>query len=327
MRRIERRSFLCLAGAVLVIRGALAQTAPGRNYVVGVLIYETQADFEPALLPFKEGLRQAGLVEGQNLRFVYRYADYDHFKINRLASELVRAKVDVIYAPQPWAVRGAQAATKTVPIVFSEVNDPVGGGFVQSLARPGGNTTGIAISGNELVEKRVQLMRDMFPRAKRFAVMYDQDAAEACRLELEDIRAAGKKLNIDLYEYPYGNSKSLKDTFEQARQDDIAAALVPTTYEARRSGHEILARASDQRLPMIHEAAQAGALMSYGPELGWAPRRAADYVARILRGTRPADLPVERAARYELVINSGVARSIGVEIPPAVRLSADRVIQ
>jgi putative ABC transport system substrate-binding protein len=182
-----------------------------------------------------------------------------------------------------------------------------------------------------LIEKRVQLLRDMFPKAKRLAVMFDEDASKACQIELDNIRDAGRKLGFAVYEYPYSATEDLKETFDLAQRDKVDAALVPTTFEARRARQELLAKASESRLPMMLDmelkAARAGGLMSYGPERGWAPRRAADFVARILRGARPSDLPVEQATRYELVINSQVARALGIGIPGAVLLQADRVIE
>jgi putative ABC transport system substrate-binding protein len=331
MRQIKRRAILLFAGAAaLFSQPVAAQERPDRPYVVGVLVYETRADFEPDLRLFKDGLRQVGLSEDRNLRIEYRFANYDQYKIGRLAEELVRSKVDLIYAPQPWAVRGAQSATKSLPIVFSLVNDPVGAGYVESLRRPGGNTTGVAIAGAELTAKRVQLMREMFPAESRFAFIYDHDAADACQIELKDVREAGQKLQIEVVEYPYSALADLKGTFVSAHGAAIAAALIPTTYEARRAADEFRAQSSSRGLPLVQpdvEAVVAGGLMSYGPERAWAASRAADYVARILGGANPADLPVELPSRYELVINMKTARALGLEVPLPILLRADRVIE
>jgi putative ABC transport system substrate-binding protein len=331
MTRFKRRDLILGMVALTVAPSASAQLWPAAgDYSIGVLAYATQADFRPQLRPFIEGLRDAGLVEGRNLRIEYRFADYDQHKIGRLAGELVRAGVQLIYAPQPWAVRGAQSATKSIPIVFSAVNDPVGAEFVQSLARPGGNITGISIASADLTAKRVQLMREMFPAAQRFAIMYDKDAAQACQIELTDIRQASRSLAVDVLEYPYHSRGELPRAFERAQSARIAAALVPTTYETRRFGSTLQAESSASHIPVIHASSgpvEAGGLMSYGPSEAWAARRAADYVVKILKGARPADLPIEQPTSYELIINMKTARTMGIRIPPSILVRADRVIE
>ena len=331
MNQVQRRKLLLGAGALMLVPLASAQQPSATpSYVIGVLAYATPADFKPQLLPFMGGLRAAGLVEGRNLRVEYRFADYDQHKIGRLAKELVRAGVQLIYAPQPWAVRGAKSATMSIPIVFSAVNDPVGAEFVQSLARPGGNITGVSIASAELTAKRVQLMREMFPQAQRFAVMYDKDAAAACQIELTDIRQASRSLEVDVLEYPYRSRSELPRTFERAQSADIAAALVPTTYETLRFGSELRAEAASSQIPVVHASSvpvEAGGLMSYGPRESWASRRAADYVVKILRGARPADLPIEQPTTYELIVNLKTARAMNVRVPLSILLRADRVIE
>ena len=315
----------CLSLAALLISGAaLAQTS-----VVGILEYGTRADFSPILGSFKEGLREGGFVEGQNVRFEYRFADDDFRKVNRLAEDLVRAKAQVIYAPSVWAVHGAKAATASIPIVFSGVNDPVGVGFVKSLARPGGNITGISIASAELTAKRVQLMRELFPSASLLGVVYDEDAAKACQIELKDIASAGGQLGVEVRGYPYLAKSDLQGVFERGQRAKVSAVLIPTAMEARRVRGELVTQSSGTRIPTIHSgraAVEAGGLMSYGPDDSWASRRAGNYVARILKGTKPADLPVERPTTYELVINKKTARAMGVTIPPSILLRADRVI-
>lgn len=323
---MKRRDCLLALLALSVSAEPLAQSPA----VIGVLEYGTRADFTPILEAFKEGLRGGGFVEGQNLRIEYRFADDDFRKVNRLAEDLVRAKVQLIYAPAVWSVHGAKSATSTIPIVFSGVNDPVAVKFVQSLARPGGNVTGISVASSELTAKRVQLMRELFPSAGLLGVVYDQDAAKGCQVELKDIARAGQQLGVDVRSYPYVGKGELQDAFEQGRRAPVSAVLVPTSMEARRMRNELVAQSSGTRIPTIHAsrgAVEAGGLMSYGPEDAWAPRRAGNYVARILKGAKPAELPVERPSKYELVINLKTARAMGVTIPPSIVLRADRVIE
>ena len=329
MSQVNRRRFVLAAAALFAAGRAAAQQSPDRGYLIGILHEATRADSEPDLVAFREGLREGG-VDVQNLRFEFRFADYDYRKLDRLAEGLVRAKVQVIYAPTTWSVYAAQAATKTIPIVFSGVNDPVRVKLVQSLARPGGNITGVTSASNDLTAKRVQLMRELFPGAGRLGVVYDEDAARACGLELGDIGDAGKKLGVEVRQFPYAAKTDLEGAFKQAKRANIAALLIPTTYETRRFGAELALQSTSSRIPMVHsgsEPVEAGGLMSYGPERNWAPRRAGNYVARILKGAKPSDLPVERPTIYELVINLKTAHAMGIKIPQSVLLRANRVIE
>ena len=331
-----RRSILSIVGglaldaALVSAPVATSQTLSSQNYVIGVLEFGTRIGFDEYVVSFKEGLREAGLVEGGNLRIEYRFADNDKYKLKRLAGELVRSKVHLIYAPTILEVLGAKSATSTIPIVFSAINDPVGAELVTSLARPGGNITGVSTANSELTSKRVQLMREMFPGSARFGVIYDEDTAHACQIELTDIRNAAKTLLIDVREYPYVSNVELDKTFERAQRANIAAALVPTVYETRRFGAALLSQSTVGRLPLIYADAapvEAGGLMSYGPQSGWATRRAASYVAKILAGAKPADLAIEQPSRYELIVNMKAARTMGVQVPQSVLLRADRVIE
>lgn len=331
-----RRSIL-LAGGGMTLGAALvsapvatAQTLASQTYLIGILEFGTRASFDDNLLSFKEGLREAGLVEGRNLRVEYKFADNDSYKLKRLADDLVRSKVQLIYAPTTLEAIAAKSATSAIPIVFSLVNDPVGVELVASLAKPGGNITGVSLASAALTAKRVQLMREMFPGSFRFGVIYDEDAGHACQIELKDIRKAAKSLMVDVREYPYQSNADLDKTFENAQRANIAAALVPTTYETRRFGAAISSQSAVGRLPMIYAGAapvEAGGLMSFGPQYGWAARRAASFVAKILAGAKPADLAVEQPSRYELIVNLKAARALGVQVPQAVLLRADRVIE
>ncbi|MGH8675186.1 MAG: ABC transporter substrate-binding protein, partial [Burkholderiales bacterium] len=256
--------------------------------------------------------------------------DADYRKVNRLGEDLVRAKVQVIFAPTTWSVHGAKAATTTIPIIFAGVNDPISVKFVKSLAKPGGNVTGVSTASTELTAKRIELLREVFPAASSIGVIYSEDAARACQVELKDIAQAGKQLGISVRQFPYGERSDIKGAFEDGRGAKIAAAVIPTTMEYSHAGSELLAQSVSSRIPTIHPgrgAVENGGLISYGPDIGWAYRRAGYYVARILNGTKPEDLPVERPSTYELVVNLKTARAMGIRIPEIVLLRATRVIE
>jgi ABC-type uncharacterized transport system substrate-binding protein len=259
MKVVDRRKVVFVGGALLLAPGALAQQPPHRVYLIGVLEYASRAAFEPSLPDFREGLREGGFIEGKNLRIEYRFADYDYRKLGRLAEDLVNAKVQVIYAPTTWPVRAAHAATKTIPIVFSGVNDPVPHKFVESLARPGGNVTGVSPASPALTAKRIELMRGVFPSVGRLGVVYDADSAKACGIELRDIRTASNQLGVEVLQFPYDTRTDLQGAFAEARRAGITGLLVPTTYETRRYGPDLSAQSLSSGVPLIH----AGTLRAF----------------------------------------------------------------
>jgi len=325
-----RRRFLANLGALLAAIYASHAESVAVARRIGILHHGSRGSCVAELIALREGLREVGFVEDRNLDVVYRFADYDYRSLDRLAEELVHAQVEVIYAPAIWSVYAARAATNTVPIVFSAINDPVPHKFVQSLNRLGGNITGVSLASAELTAKRVELMREMFPHVNSFGVVYDEDSAKACGIELREIVSAGKHLGIDLRPYTYADARDLEGAFDHARQAKVAALLVPTTYETHRFGPKLDEGSIRSGIPLIHSSAgevEAGALMSYGPPMYWAPRRAGNYIGRILNGTKPSDLPVERPSKYELIINLRTARIAGITVPPSILLRADRVIE
>ena len=284
----------------------------------------------PSLDAFKKRMQELGYVEGQNVRYVQRFADSDIYKLRRLADELVSEGAAVIYAAATPEANAAKGATGTIPIVFSNVNDPVIVKLVSSYARPGGNVTGIAQDTNVLGAKRLQYLKELVPNADRMALLFDKDYADACRLELDQILDSAKQLKVNLDLIPFEGSGTLEGALGRVRQSKPQALMSPVSgtfaIDAIRIGRFL----REQKLPALIEpleAAQHGAILSYGPDNLWASRRAADYVARILKGTKPADLPVERPTRYDLVINVKVAKELGVRVPESLLLQASRVIE
>jgi putative ABC transport system substrate-binding protein len=328
MSTIQRREFLLAALAALA-PGARAQTA-NRIYTVGVLSLSSRAGVERYLTDFREAMVEEGFAEGRNVKFEYRYGDHDFRKVERLAADLVRLNVDAIFAPSTWAVHGAKAATSTIPIVFTNVNDPVVVKFVESLARPGRNITGVSIASVELTGKRLQLLKDAFPSAKRIGVLYNEEMFRACRTEMNDIDRLAKQVGIEVERIAYIDRSDIVKAFGSAGTSRIEAMLIPATTSYPEYSSDVILLSASGKIATIYEhrdAVDGGGLMSYGPDFHWAYRRAAYYVARVLKGAKPAELPVERPTRYDLVVNLKTVRALGVKIPAPILVRADRVIE
>ena len=325
-----RRSFLQqFAAAALAVAcfPVEAQTAQQR---IGILAVSSQEAARPSIDGFKKRMQELGYVEGQNVRYLPRYADSDIYKLRRLADDLVSEGVAVIYAPSTPEANAAKSATSTVPIVFSNVNDPVIVKLVSSYARPGGNVTGIAQDTNVLGAKRLQYLKELVPSAERMALLYDKEYADACRLELDQIRDSAKQLKVNLELIPFEGTGTLDGALGRVRQSKPQALMSPVSGTFEVDAIRIGRFLREQKLPALIEpleAAQNGAILSYGPDNLWASRRAADYVARILKGTKPADLPVERPTRYDLVVNLKAAKELGVKVPETLLLQASKVIE
>ncbi len=329
MGPIRRRQLLIAALGAVVAAPGRAQTA-SRIYTVGVLSLSSRAGVERYLNDFREGLREEGFVEGRNIKFEHRYGDHDFRKVERLAGDLVRLKVDAIFAPSTWAVHGAKAATSTIPIVFTNVNDPVVVKFVDSLAKPGRNITGVSVASVELTGKRLQLLKDTFPSAKRIGVLYNEEMFRACRTEMNDIDRLGKQVGLEVERIGYADRSDIVKAFESAGAARVEAMLIPATTSYPEYSSDVVLLSATGKMPTFYEHGEAvtgGGLMSYGPDFHWAYRRAGYYVARVLNGAKPAELPVERPTRYDLVINLKTARALGVKIPGPILVRADRVIE
>jgi putative ABC transport system substrate-binding protein len=278
---------------------------------------------------FRQGLRELGYVEGQNLVVEYRWADGDTARLPVLAAELVQLRVDVLVAATNPAVLAARQATSTIPIVFTASSDPVGTGLVASLAHPGGNVTGLSLVTPELSGKRLQLLRETLPRLTRVALLWDAGHVGMAD-RVKETEAAARQLGVTLHVEWVRDLAGLDRAFAtlaQARPDAFLTTVEPFTGDHRQ---RIVAFAAQQRLPAMYEErdfVDAGGLMAYGPNLAVNYRRAATYVDKILRGTKPADLPVEQPTKFELVINLKTARALGLTIPQSVLIRADEVIR
>jgi len=278
---------------------------------------------------FRQGLRELGYVEGQTIALEVRSAEGKWERLPTLAAELVRLKVDVIVTATVPGIRAAQQATKTIPIVMAVVADPVATGFVASLARPGGNITGLSMMAPELAGKRLELLKEAVPRVSRVAVLRNPTNPGAA-LSVSETEVAARALGVQLQLLEVRTSEELDGAFGAAARDRAGALIVLPdpmflTHRAR-----IADLAAKRRLPAMYyerDYVEAGGLMSYGPSLRDMYRRSAIYVDKILKGATPADLPVEQPTRFELVISLKSARGLGLTIPQSVLTRANQVIQ
>ena len=283
---------------------------------------------------FRQGLRELGYVEGQNLVMEYRYAAGSAERLPHLAAELVRLQVDVIVAGGTAAIRAAQHATHTIPIVMTGSYDPVQEGFVASLARPEGNITGLSFLQAELPGKRLELLKETVPQSTRIAVLWNPmgPGYESRQSLLQNLTVAARTLGLQLHVVEVRRADELETAFAalpQARPDALLVmedALVLST----RLGRRLADLAATSRLPAMYswrEYVDAGGLMAYGPSLQDTYRRAATYVDKVLKGAAPADLPVEQPTKFELVINLKTAKALGLTIPATLLFQANEVIQ
>jgi putative ABC transport system substrate-binding protein len=325
---MDRRAFIGAFAGGLVIARSVAEAQPAAKvYRIGILLGATAETVAPLVRALTEGLRDLGYVEGRNIVFERRYADGRMERLPELAAELVRLRVDVIVTGSNIHVAAAKRATATIPIVMVAAGDPVGAGFIANLARPGGNITGLsADASREIVGKNLALLKEIVPRLSRVGAVGQVQSQGG----LAAIEAAARQLNVALEVVDIRSPDAFESAFAAMDGKRVGAVIVnagPLTYMRRQ---QIADLALKHRLPAItglNEFAQAGLLMSYGPNLPDMYRRAASYVAKILRGAKPADLPVEQPSKFELVINLRTAKALGLTIPQSLLLRADEVIQ
>jgi putative ABC transport system substrate-binding protein len=278
---------------------------------------------------FRQGLRELGYVEGKNIVIEWRSAESKLERQGELAAELVRLKVDVIVTSGPTATRAAKQATVTIPIVMAQDADPVGSGFVASLARPGGNITGLSTLSLELSGKQLELLKEIVPKLSRVAVLGNSNEPANAKT-LKEIELAAGAFGVQLQPLDVLSSKDIETAFRAATKGHADGLVVLVSVVLTDHRTQIANLALKSRLPAIYYTPQfveAGGLMSYGTSFTDLSRRAATYVDKILKGAKPADLPVEQPTKFELVINLKTAKQIGLTIPPNVLARADKVIK
>jgi putative ABC transport system substrate-binding protein len=326
-----RRAFLAtLAGGVLAAPRIADAQQPGKVYRLGYLSAGSGTLRSPYTTAFRQGLRELGWVEGQNIVIEYRWAEGRFDRLPDLAAELVRLKVDVIVGVPTSGALAAKNATRTIPIVGVSLTDPVGLGLIASLARPGGNVTGVSYSvGTDIFGKDLELLKEVAPKVRRVAVLSNPDGP-AQPLTISNIKGAAQSLGLQLMLLEARGPGDFDGAFAAMTRERVGALLVVTDPVFIPHRARLVNLAAKNRLPSIFTQradVEAGGLMSYGPNFADMYRRAATYVDKILKGARPADLPVEQPTKFELVINLKTAKALGLTIPPSLLQRADEVIR
>jgi ABC-type uncharacterized transport system substrate-binding protein len=325
---MKRREFLALLVGTIALRPApLRAQQSGRIFKIGHLESSTPSNSPHLLGAFRDRLRELGYLEGQNLFIERRYAEGKEERLPQLAAELVKYGVDIIFAIGPPQALAAAKATDKIPIVFVGGGDPVALGLVKSFAHPGGNVTGITFITVELAPKRIQLLHEAVPGSTRMGVLWNPNNV-VNKLELEAATKNAKTLGLTVTPFEVRAVKEFEEAFAAMEREHIDAALIlsnPLTFPNR---VDMTASALRHHIPTmvsLREYVEAGALMSYGPSYAGHCRRAANYVDLILKGTKPADLPVQLPTEFELTINSKTAKALDLAIPSSILLSANTV--
>jgi len=326
---MKRRTFITLLGGAATTL-PLTVLAQQQMPLVGFLNSASPDTYRFNADSFREGLTKGGFVEGRNLRIEERWARSDYHALPALAAELVAMGVVAIAATGDVAsARAAQRASSAVPVVFTIGGDPVRFGLVKSLNRPGGHVTGILFNQNVLSSKRVELLREIAPNVSRIALLMNPTNPNV-DVERMDAEAGARKFGLETVTLNARNAREIDAAFEQllgANADGIITATDPIPLDRR---EQIVEFANRHKLPLmgfVRQFAAAGALLSYGPSISWMYRQAGEYVAQILKGASPAELPVLQPTQYELVINLKTAKALGLEVPPMLLVGADEVIE
>jgi putative ABC transport system substrate-binding protein len=327
---LKRREFIALLGGAATFPLA-ARAQQARLWRIGVLWHAANAEEEAVYLgALREGLADLGYVEGRNIVLENRFPAEQWERFISLAVELVQLKPDILVAMSRPAAIAAQRATTTIPIVFTAVPDPVGDKLVESLARPGGNITGLSNMAFDLSAKRIELLKDMVAGLSRVALLVNAGDAQGARRYLKESQAAAEPLGITIEPVEVRKLGEIPRAFSTIDQLNVNGLVGTADSLFTVERYNIIKLAIERRLPtMMHsmETAQAGALMSYAPSYVMISRRTATYVDKILKGAKPADLPVEQPTKFELVINLKTAKAIGLKVPPALFARADEVLE
>ena len=328
---MKRRAFLTLLGGAAAAWPLVTHAQQPAMPVIGFLSVTSAGEQPHLLAAFRQGLSETGYVEGQNVSIEYRWAEGQYNRLPELAGDLVRRRVSVIVTPASTpAVLAAKAATMAIPIVFSVGEDPVGLGLVASLARPGGNATGINFFHSELTAKKLGLLRELLPKAARIGVLVNPSNVVTAESAVRDVKAAAPAIGLQIQVLNASNGDEIDAAFATLVSERADALLVaPDTFLSTRRV-QIAILAARHSVPAIYTArgyAEAGGLISYGTNVTDSVRQQGVYAGRILKGTKPADLPVVQSTKFELVINLRTAKALGIKIPPTLLARADEVIE
>jgi putative tryptophan/tyrosine transport system substrate-binding protein len=325
---VKRREFIALLGGMSATWPLTARAQQATAAIIGLLGTGSAAAQSQWTAAFVQRMRELGWVEGRNLAIEYRWADGHTERLRDLANELVRLKVDVILTHNTPGPLAAKQATSTIPIVFATAGDPVGSGIVASLARPGGNITGLSSQTPDVAGKRLELLREIVPGLHRLAVLADTDNPFV-KLDVSQLQQAGAGLGVEVVTFEMRRGEDIDPAFE-ALKGRAQALYVPATPVALVNRVRINTLALAAHMPTtlgVREYVEAGGLMSYGPDWPHMWGRAANFVDKILRGAKPADLPVEQPTKFDLVINLTTAKALGLTVPDKLLALANEVIE
>ena len=326
--QLQRREVITLLGGAAATWPLAARAQQAKLPTIGFLGGSTYSAASQRIATFAQRLRELGWIDGRTVAVEYRWGEGRSERFTELAAEFVRLKVDVIVTEGPASVVAAKEATSVIPIVFAIAGDPVGSGLVASLARPGGNVTGLSALGVDLAAKRLELLREVLPGLHRLAIMANVDASGA-KHEMGAVQAEARTLDLEIVPLPIRRADDIAPAFEalKDRADALYVCADPLVNTTRIRINTFVLGA---RLPTMYgtrDLVEIGGLMSYGPNITDLFRRAAEFVDKILRGTKPADIPVEQPTKFDLVINLTTAKVLGLEVPPTLLALADEVIE
>ena len=325
--QLKRREFITLVGGAAVAWPLSARAQKAALPVIGYLSSLDPQSTSNLVAEFRKGLSEAGYVEGQDVAIEFRWGHYE--RLPTLASELLRRQVAVIVAGTSPAAVAAKAATASLPIVFGVSEDPVKLGLVASIARPGGNATGVSFQLSELAPKQLGLLRELLPAAGRFGLLVNPNNENAKAIT-SDLKAAAATIGVEIDVVGATDSREIEAAFAALVRDKVQALVVGTNPFFYNRRVQLVTLAARHVLPTVYnvrEYAEAGGLMSYGTSLTEAWRQIGAYAARILKGEKPIDLPVVQSTKFDIVINLPTARALGLEVPPGLSARADEVIE
>jgi ABC-type uncharacterized transport system substrate-binding protein len=327
---MRRRDLITLLGGAAAVWPLASRAQQSAMPVVGFLHPTSLESFAENLRGFRQGLKESGYVEGENVAFEFRWADGQLDRLPELAADLVRRRIAVVATASPPAAFAAKEASATIPIVFGMAQDPVKLGLVASLARPGGNLTGVNFLLTELAAKRLELLREMVPTVKRLAVLVNPTQATNTERTLQEVQAGAQAMGLHIRILNAGTSREIDAAIAGLEHERPDALFVGsgTLFTGRRV--QLTQWAAHHRMPASYSDrayVEVGGLMSYGSNTTDAFRQSGIYVGRILKGAKPADLPVVQASKFELIINAQTARMLGLAVPPMLLARADEVIE
>jgi putative tryptophan/tyrosine transport system substrate-binding protein len=327
---MRRREFIALLASAASDWPLVARAQPQPMPVIGFLDVRSPEAMGDRFVAFRQGLRETGFVEAENVSIVYRWAENRAERLPELAADLVRLKTSVIATAGPPAAFAAKAATTTIPILFIVAVDPVGLGLVASLDRPGGNLTGINLFNSEIAAKRFALLHELVPQAKRVAVLVDPADAANTASTLRGIEAASRAIGLQTKVFNASGNSEIDAAFDAIAKERYDALFVGASTFLNGQHVQLAQLTAFHRIPASYaprEFVEAGGLMSYGASLPDAFRQFGVYAGRIIKGARPADLPVVQATKLELAINARTAKMLGITVPPTLLSTADKVIE